>query len=150
MYQLPARGPVGSEFARTFHTGLPATATDARARRSAPLTPPVAGRPATFGVASIDDPRGSMRLVAVRGELNHQAICSLTARLEDLGAGDSLHLDLSDATFGGSGTPRDGELIGAAIERLEVMVEELEVRGVRVRIVGLDPNLPGNQHRKRS
>ncbi len=87
---------------------------------------------ARLTVNVVDDPRGTMRLLGVRGPLVPDTISALAAALDDVPDGMSLHLDVSDATITSP----------AAIEQVEHLVDQLEQRRVRIRIVGLDPRHP--------
>lgn len=82
-----------------------------------------------LGVTTVDDPGGRMRLVGVRGVLDQHNVGELLDALADTTMFGRLHLDLHEAEL--SSVP--------AMQRLETVIDELELRRVRVRVVGLDP-----------
>jgi hypothetical protein len=75
----------------------------------------------------IDDPDRSMRLLSVRGSLTPMSITALAEAVSEIPAHAMLHLDLTDVEFANA----------AVIARLGAMLDVLEERGVRIRIVGL-------------
>jgi MFS superfamily sulfate permease-like transporter len=75
----------------------------------------------------IDDPELSMRLLSVRGGLTAASISALAQALAEVPDHAMLHLDLSDVEFANT----------SVISKLGLMLDVLEDRGVRVRIVGL-------------
>jgi hypothetical protein len=83
-------------------------------------------------VARVDDPYGEMSLVAVRGDVEHDTIGQLENVLADLPNGRFVHLDLGSATI----------RTGWAMRLLEAIADDLERRGVVLRVVGLDPQHP--------
>ena len=83
-------------------------------------------------VARVDDPYGEMSLVAVRGEVEHDTIGQLKNVLADLPNGRFVHLDLGSAKIRTSW----------AMRLLEAIADDLEKRGVVLRVVGLDPQHP--------
>ena len=83
-------------------------------------------------VARVDDPYGEMSLVAVRGEVEHDTIGQLQNVLADLPNGRFVHLDLGSAKIRTSW----------AMRLLEAIADDLERRGVVLRVVGLDPQHP--------
>ena len=87
-------------------------------------SPPVVER-LVLGV--IDDPDQSMRLLSVRGSLSAFSITALAEALGEIPGHAKLHLDLNDVEFANA----------AVIARLGAMLDVLEERGVRIRIVGL-------------
>jgi anti-anti-sigma regulatory factor len=92
---------------------------------SAPLFPPPQ-------VARVDDPYGEMSLVAVHGDVEHDTIDQLQNALADLPNGRFVHLDLDGATIRS----------GWAMRLLEAIADDLERRGIVLRVVGLDPQHP--------
>jgi hypothetical protein len=88
----------------------------------------------------VDDPRGTMQLIGVRGPLTPETVGTLAEALFAVRDGLSLHLDVSDASISGP----------AVVEQVEQLVDQLELRRVRIRIVGLDPRHPAlSYHRPR-
>lgn len=88
----------------------------------------------------VDDPRGTMQLIGVRGPLTPETVGTLAEALFAVRDGMSLHLDVSDASISGP----------AVVEQVEQLVDQLELRRVRIRIVGLDPRHPAlSYHRPR-
>jgi hypothetical protein len=75
----------------------------------------------------IDDPDRSMRLLSVRGSLTPVSITALADAVSEIPGHAMLHLDLTDVEFTNA----------AVIARLGAMLDALEERGVRIRIVGL-------------
>ena len=75
----------------------------------------------------IDDPDLAMRLLSVRGGLTAVSIMALGDALAEIPDHAMLHLDLSDVEFANA----------AVITRLGRMLDKLEDRGIRIRIVGL-------------
>lgn len=93
-----------------------------------------------LAVSVVDDPTGRMRLIGVRGPVNVETVVRLATVLDAVEPGSRLHLDLTDATIAGP----------LALEHVERLVDRLELRGVRIRIVGLDPRHPAlGQQRSR-
>lgn len=91
-------------------------------------------RPATTRptISIVHDPDGDIRLVGVRGPLTVASVTTLVDVLDDLGDGLGLHLDLSSASIHGV----------EALRCVERAVDELERRGVTLRVVGVDPAHP--------
>lgn len=88
----------------------------------------------------VDDPKGTMQLIGVRGPLTLDTVGTLAAALFAVRDGLALHLDVSDASISGP----------AVVEQIEQLVDQLELRRVRIRIVGLDPRHPAlSYHRPR-
>lgn len=83
-------------------------------------------------VARVDDPFGDISLLAVRGEITHGTAGQLQDSLADLGQGRFVHLDLSDSSI----------LTTDAMRCLESIADDLEGRGIVLRVVGLDPRHP--------
>jgi hypothetical protein len=86
--------------------------------------------PVAFGrlvLGVIDDPDLSMRLLSVRGGLSAASITALADALAEIPDHAMLHVDLNDVEFANR----------AVITRLGAMLDALEDRGVRIRIVGL-------------
>ncbi len=86
----------------------------------------------TLNVNAIDDPNGNLRIIGARGVITAASFGSLLAAVDDLSDGFAVHIDLADATFND----------GRALRQLESMADDLELRGVGIRIVGIDPNHP--------
>lgn len=92
-------------------------------------------------VTVVDDPSGMMRLVGVRGVVTPDSVSPLLDTLDRIESAMSLHLDLTEARI----------VSGATLDVIEHSVDQLELRGVRIRIVGLDPRHPAlSTHRPRS
>jgi anti-anti-sigma regulatory factor len=88
----------------------------------------------------VDDPKGTMQLIGVRGPLTLDTVGTLAEALFAVRDGLALHLDVSDASIGGP----------AVVEQVEHLIDQLEQRRVRIRIVGLDPRHPAlSYHRPR-
>ena len=102
---------------RPDHIGGGITSAD---RPSAPSQPAL-----VLGV--IDDPERPMRLLSVRGALTADSITSLADAFAEVPSWAMLHLDLTDAECADAGV----------IARLGELVDALEDRTVRIRIVGL-------------
>jgi anti-anti-sigma regulatory factor len=83
-------------------------------------------------ISRVDDPFVEMSLIAIRGEVDHATISELHDVLLDVDAGRFLHLDLGDALI----------TTGWAMRQLEQTADDLEQRGVVLRVVGLDPQHP--------
>ncbi|MDJ0768443.1 MAG: hypothetical protein QNJ12_06595 [Ilumatobacter sp.] len=83
-------------------------------------------------VFMIDDPDGNILLVAASGSVDAGTVDGLVDQFEALDAGQHVHLDLHRATIDSVATLR----------RLENRLDRLETRGVRLRIVGVDPDHP--------
>jgi hypothetical protein len=81
--------------------------------------------PLVLGV--IDDPDRSLRLLSVRGGLTAFSIAILADALAEIPDFAMLHLDLTDVEFANS----------AVVTRLGALLDALEDRTIRVRIVGL-------------
>jgi anti-anti-sigma regulatory factor len=77
----------------------------------------------------IDDPELSMRLLSARGVVTASTVDWLARALREVPTGAILHLDLTDAEFTES----------AALATLGAVLDSLEDRLVRIRIVGLRP-----------
>ena len=97
---------------------------EGRITYAAESSPPVLGR-LVLGV--IDDPDLSMRLLSVRGGLTAVSITALADAFGEIPDHAMLHLDLNDVEFANA----------AVVRRLGAMIDALEDRGVRIRIVGL-------------
>ena len=83
-------------------------------------------------VGRVDDPYGEMSIVAVRGDVQHDTIGQLEHVLADLPNGRFVHLDLANATI----------RTNWAMRLLEAIADDLERRGIVLRVVGLDPQHP--------
>jgi anti-anti-sigma regulatory factor len=86
----------------------------------------------TLNINAVDDPNGNLRIIGARGVITAASFGALLAAVDDLSDGFAVHIDLADATFNDERTLR----------QLESMADNLELRGVDVRIVGIDPNHP--------
>lgn len=83
-------------------------------------------------VTVVDDPTGPMRLIGVRGVLDADTVSLLAAALVRVEECTALHLDLTGA-----------QIIGApTLLVIERLIDRLELLGVNIRIVGLDPRHP--------
>lgn len=85
-----------------------------------------------YQVARVDDPDGDIALIAVYGEIGDHAVVQLHESLADLDRGCYVHLDLSSSSI------RTND----AMRSLETIADDLEWRGVVLRVVGLDPQHP--------
>ena len=83
-------------------------------------------------VARVDDPDGVVSLLAVRGEIGQSTVGQLHESLADLGRGCFVHLDLASSSIRTSD----------AMRSLELIADDLEERGIVLRVVGLDPQHP--------
>ena len=83
-------------------------------------------------VTRVDDPFCEMSLIAVRGEISRSAIDQLHESLSDLSRGRFVHLDLASSSIR---TSRE-------MQSLEAIADDLELRGIVLRVVGLDPQHP--------
>jgi anti-anti-sigma regulatory factor len=101
---------------------------------SAPSVAPDPDTPAapTAEFTVVDDPHGRGRLLGVRGPITSTTPSQLLAVTDDLDDGVRLHLDLTGASI------RSAQ----ALVGLESAIDELERRGVRLRVVGVDPAHP--------
>ena len=89
-------------------------------------------RPIGLAITTIDDPTADMRLLGLRGYLSLDSIPLLAETLAGVVDGSSLHIDVTDLAIGGA----------AVIDQAELLIDQLESRRVRIRIVGLDPRHP--------
>lgn len=89
-------------------------------------------RPFGLVVTAIDDPGSDLRLLGLRGHLTLETVDVLAEAFAAVPDGSSLHIDVTDAAIAGA----------AVIDRCELLIDELESRRVRIRIVGLDPRHP--------
>jgi hypothetical protein len=80
----------------------------------------------------VDDPDARWTLIAVDGPLTPDVAAALRRDLARRDTGWTVHLDLSGIELGADGSA----------ERLEAIADRLEARGVRLRVVGLDPTGP--------
>jgi hypothetical protein len=78
-------------------------------------------------IGVIHDPERTMRLVSVRGRVTSTNFASVAAALEEIDDAATVHLDLTDAEFASAIT----------CARFGRMLDDLEDRSVKVRIVGL-------------
>jgi hypothetical protein len=78
-------------------------------------------------IGIIHDPERTMRLVSVRGRVTSGNFASVAAALEEIDDASTVHLDLTDAEFASAIT----------CARFGRILDELEDRSVKVRIVGL-------------
>jgi len=83
-------------------------------------------------VERVDDPDCETSLLAVRGEIGLVTIGQLQDSLADLDRGRFVHLDL------GSSSIRTTH----AMRSLELIADDLEGRGIVLRVVGIDPQHP--------
>jgi anti-anti-sigma regulatory factor len=94
-------------------------------RRGAPAAPVAA-------VVRIDDPDVPLTLVRISGRLDPATVSLLRRSVSGYGAGHLIHLDLVRTPIWGRST----------LEHLEALLDELELRRIAVRVVGLDPRVP--------
>jgi hypothetical protein len=99
-----------------------------RPRAGIPSTEPT-GAPSDLGVVIgvIDDPELSIRLLSVRGRLTTGSMYVLDDAFHEVRNNAMLHVDLTDADFTDA----------ASLTALAGLLDRLEERGVRLRIVGL-------------
>jgi hypothetical protein len=102
---------------RPDHIGGPITSAD----------PPAAPPPPALVLGVIDDPERLFRLLSVRGALTADSITSLADAFAEVPNCAMLHLDLTDAALADA----------SVIARLGALIDALEDRTVRIRIVGL-------------
>ena len=98
----------------------------ARARRARAAGPELSGE--LSSVAAIDDPDGHVRLIRVAGIAELTTVERLTATMFDEPC-VYIHIDLTDV----AGWMPD------ALTALEVLLDEAEYVGFRIRVIGLDP-----------
>lgn len=96
--------------------------------------------PYGLALTSVQDPVGDLRLLGLRGQLTLDTIEVLAEALATVPEGSALHIDVTDVAIGGA----------AVIDRCELLIDELEARRVRIRIVGLDPRHPALAAPRRS
>jgi hypothetical protein len=89
-------------------------------------------RPFGLVVTTVQDPSAELRLLGLRGQLTLDTVDVLAEALGMVPDGSALHIDVTHAAIGGA----------AVIDRCELLIDELELRRVRIRIVGLDPRHP--------
>lgn len=86
-------------------------------------------------IGSVADPELDMSLMSVRGTVTSLQLDALESAMRSIDDGTILHLDLTDAVFPDP----------SAFTEFESLVDALEDRGVRIRIVGLRPVVPAPQ-----
>lgn len=86
----------------------------------------------SVAIQVIDDPEGTVRLVGVHGTVTPRNAHQLLSVSHGLGDRLGLHVDLSRASIP----------TVEALQHLEAAIDELERRGYKLRIVGVDPALP--------
>ena len=79
-------------------------------------------------IGIIHDPEQTMRLVSVRGRVTSGNFASVATALAEIDDAGTVHLDLTDAEFASAIT----------CARFGRMLDALEDRHVKIRIVGLD------------
>ena len=89
--------------------------------------PPGGSADTSLVLGVIDDPDRSMRLLSVRGGLTAVSIAALADAFAEIPDYAMLHLDLTDVEFANA----------AVVTRLGALLDALEDRTIRVRIVGL-------------
>jgi hypothetical protein len=105
---------------------------------SSPTRVETARHPAggSITISTVDDPDGTMHLIGVRGtvtERNAHRLFGAAHRFgSGLGRGLGLHIDLTQATIP----------TADSLRHLEMTIDELERRGFRLRVVGVDPAHP--------
>ena len=108
---------------RPDHTGGRITDADPP---SAPSQPAPIAQPALI-LGVIDDPERPFRLLSVRGALTADSITSLADAFAEVPDYSLLHLDLTDVHFADA----------RVVPHLGALIDTLEDRTVRIRIVGL-------------
>ncbi|MEO6569935.1 MAG: hypothetical protein ABIO83_00160 [Ilumatobacteraceae bacterium] len=83
-------------------------------------------------VVATDDPDGGGRIIAASGSVGDGLIAQLRLAVDDLSAGSTAHLDLSGLVIPDP----------VAMRRLEAVIDHLEIVGVSVWVVGVDPAHP--------
>ena len=82
----------------------------------------------------IDDPDGLVRLIGVRGRTSCDILDRIAAAIDDASlTGSLVHIDFTTAEI-----PAE-----RAIDCMEGVFEQAERAGIRLRVVGLDPDHPG-------
>ena len=105
----------------------PTPSSDRRTRPAAPV--PVVQQ---LHVGISRDPLSTMHVMGVRGLLNATTISTLAMAFMSIADHSSLHLDVTNAIVDD----------GAVMRRLETLVDQLERRGVHLRVVGFGPHHP--------
>lgn len=108
----------------------------ARSLRTDTRAPIASARPAPV-LSVIDDPEGRVRLIGVRGTVDYTMVADLAAAVEARLDIEHVHIDFSAADIAPERT----------IECLETMFDQAERRGLRLRVVGLDPEHPALRRR---
>jgi anti-anti-sigma regulatory factor len=80
-----------------------------------------------------------MTLLGVRGMLTGSNVGSVRQAFDSIADGAAVHLDLSQANFADE----------QVVRIIELAVDQLELRHVKIRIVGLDPLHPALAHARR-
>jgi hypothetical protein len=83
-------------------------------------------------VGVIHDPHTPMQLISVSGHVTPVAMAVLAAAFAGIADGAPLHLDLTGAVVDDS----------RVLRHTELLIDQLERRQVKIRIVGLDPEHP--------
>ena len=111
------------------HSPDPSTASrGARRTRSAAPVPLVQ----QLHVGISRDPLSTMHVMGVRGLLNATTISTLAIYFMSIADHSSLHLDVTNVIVDD----------GVVMRRLETLVDQLERRGVHLRVVGFGPHHP--------
>lgn len=99
-----------------------------------PATTPAATPPPppACELAHVPDPDGHGEILALHGLIDASGIEHLIGRTRHLPAGSRIYLDLTDAII----------RTGPWMRMLESVADTLEVRGVEVRITGVNPSHP--------
>ncbi len=95
-------------------------------------SPSAPSAPTAPTVTVVNDPDGLVRLIGVRGIVDARAAALLAATIDAIDDVNVIHIDLSAAEFVPERT----------IELIERAFDRAERRGLRLRVVGLDPELP--------
>lgn len=85
----------------------------------------------------IDDPEGGVRLIGVSGPVDCAVVADVAAAIEARCDIDHIHIDFTTAEI----VPEH------ALDCLETMLDQVERYGVRLRVVGLDPEHPALRRR---
>jgi anti-anti-sigma regulatory factor len=98
-------------------------------RRSRATATPVAD---LLHVGISRDPQCSAQVMGVRGLLNAGTVAILATAFDGIDDGTALHIDVTDASVNDA----------RVIRHLESLIDQLERRGVNLRLVGFDPHHP--------
>ena len=101
-----------------------------RPRRRSRATPTSVADQLHVGISR--DPQCSAQMMGVRGLLNASTVDILATAFDGIDDGTALHIDVTDASVDDA----------HVIRLLESLIDQLERRGVNLRLVGFDPHHP--------